>query len=650
MHGSRNRRTRGGLALPVCLAALLLAGLAADAEEPEEKEDAEARRLTETVVVTATLSPESPDETPAASTALDGEELREQGLVSVEEALRRVPGATVTRSGSPGKVSSFFIRGANSNQVLVLYDGIELNTPFFGGYDLSHLSLSDVERVEVVRGPFSSLYGSQAIGGVVNVISRRPDREGVAGAVRLQGGTEDYRMGELSVQAATGRFLIDASLDRVETAGLEGETVRLPSGAVPISNDDYRRDTGSARAALGLPDGSEIAFQIRRSEAELGVPYSGGWATPDAHQKVEERVWAVPIDLRMGRGGDLRLQVAQVDQAFSFSDPEAFFSAQETEARSQSYRADYFAPDWRGHGFVAGLQRQDQRVDNETIFSGFPVTNLDDERVRMDSLFVQDAWRVHEKMRVVLGLRWDEYSSYGSRTSPRLSVNYDLAPERTSLRASWGRAFRAPTPGELYYPFSGNPDLRPETSTGYELGLVQHLAGEQVRIEGTLFYNELEELIAFDSTSFRNENIGRARTRGLELGLAARVAEAWILGGEYTYLRAEDLEAPEEERDLLRRPESQLRLYADWKAAFGLDLHLEARYVGERADVDPASFERATNPSYSVVDLSGIYDLTRHLALQARVGNLFDEDYQEALGFPALGRHATVGLVARFGG
>jgi vitamin B12 transporter len=649
MHSSKNSRTRGGPALPLCLAALLLSGLAALAEEPEEKE-AEARRLTETVVVTATLSPETPDEAPAASTALEGEELREQGLVSVEEALRRVPGASVVRSGNPGKVSSFFVRGANSNQVLVLYDGIELNTPFFGGYDLSHLSLSDVERVEVVRGPFSALHGSQAIGGVVNVISRRPYQEGVSGAVRLQGGTEDYRMGDLSVQAATGRFLISASLDRVETAGLEGETVRFHSGAVPVANDDYRRDTGSARASYGLPGGSEIAFQIRRSDAELSVPYSGGVATPDARQTVEERVWALPLDLRLGRGGDLRLQVAQVDQAFSFSDPEAPFSAQETEARSQSYRADYFAPEWRGHGFVAGFQRQDQRVDNETDHDGSQVTNLNDERVRMDSLFVQDAWRLHEKLRLVLGLRWDDYSSYGSRTSPRVSVNYDLVPGLTLLRASWGQAFRAPTPGELYYPYTGNTDLRPEASTGYEAGLVQYLARERVRLEGTLFYTELEDLISFDTASFRNENIGRARTRGLELGLAARVTGAWTLGGDYTWLRAEDLDAAPEQRDLLRRPESQLRLYADWKADFGLDLHLETRYVGARADVDPVTFERATNPSYSVVDLSGIYDLSRHLAIQARLGNLLDEEFQEALGFPALGRHATIGLVARFGG
>jgi vitamin B12 transporter len=232
-------------------------------------------------------------------------------------------------------------------------------------------------------------------------------------------------------------------------------------------------------------------------------------------------------------------------------------------------------------------------------------------------------------------------------------VNYDPVPGRTALRASWGRAFRAPTPGELYYPYSGNAELRPETSTGYELGFVQYLAGERVRIEGTLFDNELEGLIevVFDpeTFTFRNENIGRARTRGLELGLAGRVAEEWTLGGDYTYLRAEDLEAAPEEQDLLRRPENQLRLYVDWKAGFGLDLHLEARYVGGRTDVDPQTFERASNPSYSVVDLAGIYGLGRHLALQARVGNLLDEEYQEALGFPALGRHAMLGLVARFG-
>lgn len=571
------------------------------------------------IVVTAALADQERRETTASTEVIDRDEIEARGATSVAELLTTVAGLDLVQSGGPGQQASLFTRGTESDHTLVLWNGLELNDPYFGGFNWAFLTTDGVERVEVVRGPFSALYGSDALGGVVQILTRAP--EGVR--LRLEGGSDDYRRAGVAAGVELGDVQLEAY----------GYTRR---GDGAFDNADFAGDGGTVRADWQVGEGLSLGLVARVDDSSTGIPFSGG--EPDLDRRIDwrEEELALPVRAELG-SWQVEGSLARVDYASRFSDPDDPFGSTHSATDSRAWRARAVAtrplgPEGVGDSWIAfGADWEDVEVDDASVFG----TNLEDEGQRTRAGFAQWVGEVGP-LRVDLGLRHDDNSAFGGHTSPRAGLLLRLGAH-DRLHASWGEGFRAPSVGELFFPGIGNPDLEPEISRGYELGWVHERPGLRAAVTG--FENRITDLIEFDLPGFTNINVD-ARTRGVEGSL--RLADgifAAELNGTWTEAENRDLDLP-----LLRRPEwkSNLVLTATpgaWTTS------LIVRYVGERPDADPADTTvRVENPSYVRTDVALSWRATERLAPYLRVENAADETYSPAVGFPAPGRTWIAGV------
>jgi vitamin B12 transporter len=580
------------------------------------------------VVVSAEAAPEQTWSLGTAATVIDADEISRTKATTVLEYLRTVPGLDVVQSGGPGTVTSLFLRGTSSTQTLVLVDGVPLNSPYFGGTDISALSTANVERIEVVRGPFSALYGSEAIGGIVQIFTKRSADPGVSGNARFALGNADAKEAFGEVRFLEGAF-----------SGTFGFRRTLSSG--DQFNEFFSGTTLSGAVTAALGDGATLGVSARRESGRTGVPTDGSAPTPQRSTWNDTTTVEVPFALPLSKNLSLEASVRYTRDTPAYADPESFFASSTTDARRVGGRVAATGT-FGAHRVAAGVDYERTEVFNESTFG----VSLDGETTHTFALFAEDRMALAgEKLFVTAGLRWDDHSAFGSAVSPRVTVAWRVTPS-TKVRAAGGSAFRAPSLGELYYPFSGNPDLQPERSTGWELGLEQAF-GHAVVGEVTGFWNDVRDLITYDGATGRDENIGHARTRGIEVAVRTAIGEKAFLRAAYTYLDAKDLDAGE---DLVRRPHHHASVTAGTGFGKGGSFSVTALWVGDRPDKDPVDFTTPiTLPSYFRFDAAiTLPQLVWTLSPWARVTNLFGEKYSEVAGYPAPGRRFLAGLEASF--
>lgn len=572
--------------------------------------------LDDSVVVTATLEPEERSDVPATVRVVTAEEARHRAAESVVGLVGTVAGAHGVTYGAPGQNGSLFVRGADSNQTLVLWNGLPLNDPFFGAFNWAFLSTDGIERVEVVPGPFSALYGSSAMGGVVQVLTTR----GRGADLLLEGGQRDLRRIAGGAGGSAGAWHANATAHHREGRG-------------GLGNDAYEGDEATARAGWSPAGGSvEAGLLARWSQAETGVPFVGLTPSPLRHIAWEELEWGLPVSAVRG-AWELAANVSQVRYENAFRDPEdAFgFTAGDTDSRADRARLQGTRRLGRRGWWAAGGEWERQTVTDASNFG----PNLDAARQRTRSGFAQ----LHlegERWSVDAGVRRDDNDVFGGATSPRLGGVVALGRD-VRLRASYGESFRAPSLGELFYPFFGNPALEPERGRSAELGV--EVGRGPWRLDVVAFETRQVDLIDFPLASPGFVNVGRARSRGVELAARLRGARGDLrLDG--TWLDAEDRTtgAP-----LKLRPEHSANLVAALRPG-PFELSLAASWVGERPDSDPTTFAPATNPAYLVAGVAAHWQARPWLRPYLRVDNALDERYEPALGFPAPGRTVAGGV------
>ncbi len=573
----------------------------------------------ESVVVSASLDAADRADVPASVTVIDEEEIEARQADTLSEAISTLPGLTLPQAGPPGQQTSLFVRGAESDQTLLLWNGIPLNDPYFGGVNWQFVPLDGVERIEVARGPFSALYGSSALGGVVQVFTGAKQ----GGRFTAEAGEDGYYRGGLAAGADVGRLRMDV-------------TGSLRRGDGELDNSFYDSEELVARGLWTVRPGMTLGLLARANDSKTGIPLNSGLPNPTGDISWEEREVAIPFRADLGTWElEAQLSRTQFDSALRDPDDPFGFTASDTESEGLRGRA---VATWRHSKdlwIAVGSETERLEVTNSSSFG----TNLDGADQRTWAVFGQGSWGAGP-VRLDLGLRRDDNSVYGGETSLRSGVVLD-AGAGVRLRASYGEAFRAPSLGELYFPFSGNPDLLPEDSESLEVGIGREAGGWRVSLTG--FENRQRNLIDYDFVSFRNVNVGRARSRGVEgeVGFRLGIVDArW----NATWLEAEDRTTG---LALLRRPETSSNLVlsvrpGDWS------FNVEGRYVGERPDVDPFTFGRTENPDYLKVDLAARWKALAWLSPFARLENVADEEYQEVLGYPAPGRTLIGGLSLEF--
>jgi vitamin B12 transporter len=575
--------------------------------------------FSDTVVVTASGDDQPAEDVCAAVTVIGRDDIEASGRASVGDLLRWAPGVTVARAGGPGAATSLFIRGGASYHTLVLYDGVRLNSPFFGGYDWSLPLTAGLDRIEVVRGAFSALYGGDAMSGVVQLIPARSSRNGVHALV--EGGGSGWRRGEMEVALAKGRWHANVALADREGTG-------------PLANDDFSTTLALGDLSYALRDGGRISLLVRRSAGRTEVPFAGGAVTPHRWTAAGEWQAAVPLTLRLDERTELRATVSTVNRTLRYRDPDDAWglTGERTDADSLDAEVTIHRR-WQHHGLTAGGEWRHDRVSDTTTVG----PNLRKREIGTGALFLQDTVAVSRHFSVVGGVRWDRAAAWGSALSPRMTFAYSAGATRVWISA--GAAFRAPTLGELYYPLSGNSALRAEHARSGEAGLRLPVPGGRAVLELVGFVGRVRDLIEFDYAAFAFANVGRAMQDGLELSWLALTGSRGRVRTALTYLDAHDGSG----QRLLRRPAWSGSLSWQGRLAGSVDGEGDLVWVGPRDDADPVSFARVRQGGFVTVGATLTLPVSTALDVRLRALNLADRRYEEVAGYPALGRQLVLG-------
>lgn len=589
------------------------------------------------IVVTATRLPVERDAVPNAVTVLEGADLERRGITRVSEALRLVPGLAVVQSGSPGAVTSLFMRGGENDYVRVLVDGVPVNQPG-GTVNLADMATDNVERIEVVRGPASALYGSDAVSGVVNVIMRRGGGPFHASATTRA--TEDGYVLGATAGGGAGAATYSLGASRSEMPG----AYAFNSGSESWSASGQLRLSGRR---------GDLALTARHTDGLYRYPTDYTGQPVDSNQFTAARLTVLGLEAGRALGSQLEarllLGITTGDERAENSpdgvNPEIYRVRTPYGRRSADFRVNYRTA---GQGVVtlgAAVEAQQFRGSGQA-------DSLGRSNRAVYAQLVGPA--ADSRMTFTGGVRLEDNERFGKFVTVRGGFSGRVGAG-TIVRASVGTGFKEPTFYETYdTPWStGNPDLAPERSLGGEIGLEQRLG--PVALALTAFAQQFDSLIQYgigpDGT-YRYHNLAGARAGGLELEVRSQPWRGAAVSAGWTWLHTETFQSGADPmgyadgRPLLRRPLRSGTLALD-QAFAAFDAGLTILYTGPREDVDFMAAERRTLPPYTRVDARLAWRPAGRVAFTAAATNVLDARYQEVLGFPARGR--TIWLGARIG-
>ena len=592
------------------------------------------------IVVTATRVPIAASAVTATVTVIAGDALRARGISTIADALRLVPGATLVATGSFGGQTSLFLRGGESDYVKVLVDGVPQNQPG-GFFDFANLGTEDVDRIEIVRGPVSVLYGSDAVTGVVQVFTRSG-----AGhfAGRLTAGVGRYgsTWGEANLSGGGARLQYAVNAARHTTSGIYD------------FNNDLRRDVAGARLRLQLDARTHVSGSARYTAGVFHFPTDFIGVPSDSDQHTSDRGPSVAVDL-------VRSLSTRVDASLSLGyrrEESRFDDGQDSPGDTAAFCCSHSRDVLRR--FVVGA-RADVRFGGATVLTtGAELerqrqhgTTLDTAR-HSTALYVQALVGAGRTLSLTLGGRVDDNQQFGRHATGRVGVAWRR--DATRVRASVGSGFKEPSFFENFAGgfTRGNPRLRPERSTSWELGAERTGLQGRVMVSATYFDQRFRDLIQYSpvpvgSDSVNYLNTGDATARGIELWSNVSLGAGISVEGNYTLLRSRDLATGHR---LLRRPVHTAVLQLERRVARRGAVTLAALYTGARDDQDFATFPATllTLPAHTVVDASGEYRVTAGraghpgLRLSGRITNLFDGRYQEVTHFRSPRRGLFLGI------
>jgi len=560
---------------------------------------AAAETAAEPILVTATRTAQSADETLASVTVIGREEIERSQALDVAGLLRLFAGLEISRNGGPGQVSTLFTRGTDSNHTLILLDGVRINPGTIGGAPLQNINPEMIERIEVVRGPRSTLYGSDAIGGVVQIFTRRTQQE-LAGHGYVGTGSDSTQIAGASLQGTRNNFRAGIDLGYLNSDGFPTRTA---------SNIDRGHDNLNTNAYFGYGN-SDWDADISYWRAEGNTDYLDFFLTP-VDQDFENSVAAITL-----RGKSLgfwlpTLKLSHMEEHIQEQQSDDFTR---TRRNVLDWQNDFAIDD--KHLLTAGLYIMREETDSLSFGTGF------DEDTDVDAVFAQDQIQFG-KHKLLLASRYTDHDSFDDKVTWNIAYGYRFNPA-TNLFASMGTAFRAPDATDRFG-FGGNPDLDAETSENIEIG-VQHRIGPRHSIHITAFQNEIDDLIVFnDPDGFlgpiegRNENVENARIRGIEM--------QYKLQRQNLSVQIEAILQDPENRDtgnnLARRAERSITMNAYYD--FGrFQAGVEWLASSDRRDSD---FNDADLPGYGLVNVNLNLPLTKELTMQGKIENLFDKEY-----------------------
>ena len=629
------------------------------------EEPAETEQVIETreVVISATKTPVPVSHLTSAVEVITGEELEYKKIKMVIDALRLAQGVFASSSGGPGTEASVRMRGAQSKHTMVLIDGAIVNSSTTGAFDFSSLTTENIERIEILRGAQSMLYGSDAMGGVINIITKRGTGKPTASAFLEYGSFASIREGG-QFSGATGIFDYSGSLSRWDSSSFSAINYRRGAS----ERDGFHNWQGSARLGVSLPQNGRLEFNARWWNSDINFDdfaFSGD-PTDQFGSKQTKRnlILSGSYEQPITSWWSQKLTLAQANERLLAHNGPTGRNIVTGETVSPSpncvtFTSDCFFPfntdlettnrrlEWQ-HNFQvgkplllsAGYQFREEQGDATGFFGGAQPNRL----ISSHAGFAQAQVNLWDRLFATAGVRQDSYNVFGDATTYRLTTGYLIPETGTKLRTSYGTGFKAPTLNDLFFQGFGNPDLKAEKSKSFDVGVDQSFLQGKLQLSAGYFSNRFDNLIAFLSVPSPNcpaatfgfcpINIASAKSQGWETSFKYEVMKGLELRGQYTMTvtRAYAVPGRTDNTRLPRWPLDQFSAGISYQPIDPLRINLDYRFVGARNN-DTANTPEQKQGSFGVVNASGSYDVTKQWQVFGRVDNLFNQRYEEVLNF-----------------
>jgi vitamin B12 transporter len=609
------------------------------------QEEAEA----EPVIVSATRTDIPLDRSPASVSVISSDDIEQKQIERVSDALREVPGLNVVQTGTPGQLTSVFMRGLPSEDMQVLLDGIPINQGLAGQFDFANLTTDDIDRIEVARGPQSTVYGPRALAGVVQIFTKQG--AGKPGfTFSSEGGSYDTFRESLESDGKLGEFDYSIGASRLDTDNARpNNNYRNSSGIADVgwSPNPPSPETGSAVASEQLRIGSLFVYSL----SDTGNPNTIFNPRPVDHFLTEKWFIAPHVDLQLGDWWEHKL-IFDYDHERQLNNPnqDGFVGPTRAlfERTTVDYQNDLRPTSWltlTSGFFYSRVNAGQERPFVSQAFGPQP-TFISDHTQEVAG-FLQATIDI-ENFIFVAGGRLDNFNQFGDVWTYRFAGSYKIDKTNTTLHSSVATGFSPPSSQDKI--FGMNFGLRPEEDLGWDIGIEQRLWENRVRVGATYFHNDLSNVIGFNG-QFQTLNLGAAETQGFEMELRAQPIADLTFTATYTYLDAEktssaDISQPRGAR-LPRRPRNEVYVsgsYLWWKK---LRTTIAAKFVNAREEINFGG-PNFDIEDYSFVNVAAEYEINPHMSIFGRIDNLTNEHYAEVFGFPALGRAIYGGMKVRF--
>ncbi len=578
--------------------------------------------------IEATRGPLAKKDLPSSITVIDREQIEQKNYINVEDMLREELGLDVVQNGSLGSNTTVFMRGAGSSSTLVMVDGVQVNANTTGAFNFSDILADNLERIEILRGPQSTLWGADAVGGVINLVTRKGKGKPTH-SFTFEGGSFSTFKENLSSSGGTERYDYSMSVSRVDTEGFTSAIDKNGNN----EDDGYQNTSTSLRAGLNFMEdgraefiGRYIQSRVEFDEFSFG---SGFFVDGPPLSRTESFYIAAPIEKSITDWWDVRFNPNIAYDEFRSRNQTALANA---DIFNRTYTLDLqnTFSFMKYYSLILGGEYQ--------LRNGVSTGGSIDKNLENQSVYMQGIFNYHEKLVLTGGFRYDGNDSFENAFTHKLEGAYRFNKWGTRVRAAWATGFRAPTINDLFFPGFSNPDLKPEENESWEAGFDQSFLNGDIVVSSVYFDQNFDNLIQFSSVTFLPINIGSAKSKGVETSVKIKLVDDFRLNLNHTW---NDTFNKATKRRLIRRAEHKwhANIQRDWKklsALLGFTFKSGIEDFSANAD------------AFFVTRIAASYKLNKHLKFTVRGENIFDEEYEEIVGLGTAGAAAYAGFTVTY--
>ena len=615
------------------------------------------------VVISATRTNTSTIELANSISVIDSSEIANSNNSSVFDLLKNQYGLSFTQQGGYGTLSNVYLRGANTGQTLILIDGVEYNLPSdpSGVFDFSSLPSDNIEKIEVLRGPQSTIYGSDALAGVINIITKKGSGKPKYSAM-IEGGTYNSYKGLTGLNGSYYKLNYSLTLSKTKSDGFSAASKKYGNK----EKDGFDLLNFSSLIGYKISDNAEVNLIARYGNSEADYDQFGGPGGDDPSYIFGQKELSVRGEGKVKLNNNKWIQKFGASffknvRKYSFDTSAASIYYSHSKYDGRKYKLDWqndlnlVKNNTANFLLTAGTEFELEETTSEyyaftyfrppDIISVFPkksantIGGFSEGQLSLDNSFFG-----------TLGIRYDHHNKFGSSFTYRIAPAYIIWATGTKFKATIGTGFKSPSLFYLFDPSYGNPDLSPEKSFGWDAGIEQYFWSEGFSIGATYFSNRFTDMFGFDAITFKTININKAETNGVEIFAKAKPLTGLELKANYTYTNALDKSpgSADYDKKLVRRPTDKAGLYISYTFMDKFNLNTEVIYVGKREDINFSTYSRIEMKDYTLINLAAHYNVLDFLRLNLRLDNLFDTDYEEVFGYATPGRSFYGGIRLNF--